>query len=44
MARRAILVEIIGKMHEFVSIAARKATSELVVLFSFSVRCWILNP
>lgn len=39
VARNDISVRIVGTLHEFVSIVTRRATSELVVHFSFSTRC-----
>lgn len=39
VARRVILEVIAGRVCEFVFIVVRKATSELVALFSRSVRC-----
>nr|KAJ0225951.1 hypothetical protein LSAT_V11C100030810 [Lactuca sativa] len=44
VAGRAILVEIAGGVREFFYVAARKATSKLINLFSFSMRCWIIYP
>nr|KAJ0186147.1 hypothetical protein LSAT_V11C900481850 [Lactuca sativa] len=43
IVKRAILVDIIGGLHVFVSIAVRKATSELIVLFSVRA-CLCLDP
>ena len=42
VAKRAILLEIVDGVRELVSIAVRKATSKLVVLFS--VRYGIVDP
>ena len=39
VARNDISARIVGTLHEFVSIVTRRATSELVVHFSFSTRC-----
>lgn len=44
VARRVILVQIVGEVCEFVSIVAKGATSECFVLFSCLGRCWILHP
>lgn len=43
VARKDILVRIVGKVHRFASIAARRVTSELVSPFSFSMRCCTLH-
>lgn len=44
VAMKDILVGIADRVHGFVSIAARRATAELVVPFSFSSRCRTLHP
>ena len=44
VAMRVILEAIVGRVHKFVFITVRKATLEVVVIFLFSVRSWILHP
>lgn len=44
VAMRVILVGIACGVHMLVTIAARSATFELIVLFSFLVKCWTLHP
>lgn len=44
MENTGTLVGIAGRVHNFVSIAARRATSDSILHFSFSMRCWTLHP
>lgn len=43
VAMKIISIGDTGRVCGFVSIAVKRDTSELVVHFSFSARCWILH-